>query len=294
MVEYLPRSAWTSAPRGGATLTARKLVGVSAHYPGDGNLIYRDLTRAQVADKLRAYRNYHVNVKKWSDIGYQVAGDQSGRIWDLRGITRVPAASASPANPDANLEYGAFLFVIGNSEMPTPALIAAFQHWRFNHWLKQWPNATDLDGHGYGNQVGRPDLAVPGARTACPGSRVHGLIANGVLLRRPGSGGGGTAPPAKPAVDLSKLREAARVDPPRTSDKARYPTGTRRVEGALVAEGLLDKRYRDPVGHFGSKTVEAYARWQRRLGYTGRDADGIPGRVSLTELGRRHGFRVVP
>lgn len=37
-----------------------------------------------------------------------------------------------------------------------------------------------------------------------------------------------------------------------------------------------------------------YAAWQTRLGYTGPDADGIPGEVSLTKLGARYGFRVVP
>jgi len=284
MTEYLPRSAWANSTwkRGGATLTAGggPLEGVSVHYPGDGNVTYRNLSRSQVRDLLRAYRNYHVNVKRWSDIGYQVAGDQSGRVWDLRGIDRVPAASASPANRDANLEHGAFLFVVGNSEAPTAALIEAFQEWRHTRWLKMWPKATKITPHGL----------VPGARTACPGSKIKGLAANGTLARRPG---GGTSPPTIPSVDLSKLREAARVDPPRTSDKARYPTGTKRVEAALVAEGLLNKRYRDPIGHFGTATVSAYAAWQRRLGYTGRDADGIPGRVSLTELGRRHGFRVV-
>lgn len=35
-----------------------------------------------------------------------------------------------------------------------------------------------------------------------------------------------------------------------------------------------------------------YRKWQQALGYTGKDADGIPGEASLTELGKRHGFVV--
>jgi hypothetical protein len=42
-------------------------------------------------------------------------------------------------------------------------------------------------------------------------------------------------------------------------------------------------------------TVQAYAAWQRSKaggGYTGKAADGIPGKASLTKLGARRGFTV--
>lgn len=93
----------------------------------------------------------------------------------------------------------------------------------------------------------------------------------------------------KPVVDLSQLVAAARTDPARKGTPVTYP-GTKTVEQALVKEGLLAKSLAD--GHFGSATVAAYARLQRRYGYTGRDADGIPGRTTLTRLGKAHGFTV--
>jgi peptidoglycan hydrolase-like protein with peptidoglycan-binding domain len=99
----------------------------------------------------------------------------------------------------------------------------------------------------------------------------------------------GTLPESRPTVDLSKLVAAARRDPPRAGTPVSY-SEARIVEQALAAEGLLDERYVD--GHFGTATVTAYARWQRRCGYAGRDADGIPGKTSLTKLGQRHGFTV--
>jgi hypothetical protein len=95
--------------------------------------------------------------------------------------------------------------------------------------------------------------------------------------------------PKAPTVSLSKLIAAARSNPPAKGTPVTY-AGVRTVEAALVDEGLLAKKYSD--GHFGTATVSAYAAWQRRLGYTGRDADGIPGKTSLTKLGAKHGFTV--
>lgn len=95
--------------------------------------------------------------------------------------------------------------------------------------------------------------------------------------------------PQKPVVSLSRLIAAARQDPPKAGTPVSY-SGTKVVEDALVREGLLAKGLAD--GHFGTATVSAYSAWQRRLGYRGRDADGIPGRDSLTRLGRKYGFDV--
>src|SRR5688500_348547 len=106
MTTYLPRSAWTDTARGGSALSGSKLIGCSVHYPASGLVTMADFTREQIAARLRGYRDFHVNTRGWSDIGYQVGIDGQGRVWDLRGIDRVPAASASDANPDANHEWG--------------------------------------------------------------------------------------------------------------------------------------------------------------------------------------------
>ena len=68
-------------------------------------------------------------------------------------------------------------------------------------------------------------------------------------------------------------------------------SNVRVIETALNKEGLLAKKYLD--GSFGTKTIEAYKKWQVRLGFTGEDADGIPGRESLKRLGGKYGFKVV-
>ena len=43
------------------------------------------------------------------------------------------------------------------------------------------------------------------------------------------------------------------------------------------------------TGYFGPMTRKKYADWQRKLGYEGKDANGVPGRTSLQKMG----FRVV-
>ncbi|MGW4950678.1 N-acetylmuramoyl-L-alanine amidase [Streptomyces parvulus] len=101
-------------------------------------------------------------------------------------------------------------------------------------------------------------------------------------------------PPKRPVVDLSELVMAARTNPRMSGTPVTY-AGARTVEAALVDEGLLASKRLD--GHFGSDTVAAYSRWQLRL-YPGAStkpggaADGIPGKESLVQLGRRHGFDV--
>lgn len=57
-----------------------------------------------------------------------------------------------------------------------------------------------------------------------------------------------------------------------------------------VTAGLLSAKWAD--GSYGTKTIAAYAAWQRHCGYTGRDADGIPGHTTLTALAKQAGFIV--
>lgn len=99
-------------------------------------------------------------------------------------------------------------------------------------------------------------------------------------------------PAAKLRVDLSNAVAAAKADPRARQGHQTHPADVRLIEAALKAEHLLAAEYASD-GSFGSKTVAAYAAWQRRCGYAGSDADGIPGKASLVRLGQRHGFTVV-
>ncbi len=61
------------------------------------------------------------------------------------------------------------------------------------------------------------------------------------------------------------------------------------VQDALHARGYLPDRIYVP-GTFDAQTQAAYSNWQKHLGYTGADADGIPGRRSLEAF---HLFNIV-
>lgn len=91
---------------------------------------------------------------------------------------------------------------------------------------------------------------------------------------------------ALPVVDMEMVLLAAQVDPPK-ADTGLTPGASSHViavERALNAKGLLSSGAVD--GHYGTSTVSAYAAWQRSLGYSGIDANGIPGPTSLTNLGQ--------
>jgi peptidoglycan hydrolase-like protein with peptidoglycan-binding domain len=96
----------------------------------------------------------------------------------------------------------------------------------------------------------------------------------------------GAAADTLPTVNMEATVKAAQIDPRRADDTVTQgaKASVLVVEQALQARHLLDASWVD--GYFGTRTVEAYAAYQRSLGYSGLDANGLPGRTSLTTLGQ--------
>lgn len=95
-----------------------------------------------------------------------------------------------------------------------------------------------------------------------------------------------TAAVALPDVNMEATVKAAQIDP-RRADSTLTPgakSSVLLVEQALAARHLLNAQWVD--GYFGTRTVTAYAAFQASLGYTGLDANGLPGKTSLTLLGQ--------
>jgi peptidoglycan hydrolase-like protein with peptidoglycan-binding domain len=88
------------------------------------------------------------------------------------------------------------------------------------------------------------------------------------------------------SVNMEAVVKAAQIDPrrPGTALTPGAKDSVLAVEKALDAKNLLAAKYVD--GHFGTQTVSAYAAFQRKLGYTGLDASGLPGKTSLEKLGK--------
>ena len=90
-------------------------------------------------------------------------------------------------------------------------------------------------------------------------------------------------PKALPNLHMAHLVVQAQVEPFR-GNKPALPgdAAVRRVQQALNAKGISTT----VDGWYGNGTTASYATWQRRLGYTGLDATGIPGPSSLAALGQ--------
>lgn len=91
---------------------------------------------------------------------------------------------------------------------------------------------------------------------------------------------------AATTVNMESVIKAAQWDPYKSSQSITPGAGddVKAGEQALADKNLLVKKYVD--GHFGTSAVTAYQKYQKSLGYTGLDASGLPGKSSLTELGK--------
>ncbi|MBP5883184.1 peptidoglycan recognition family protein [Streptomyces scabiei] len=237
--------------------------------------LWKDIRKAHLANPTENY----------SDVAYNYAACVHGYVLEGRGVGRRTGANG---NQTLNQGHYAVVGLIGSEGLvePTDELLGAIRD-AIEH----------LREHGAGDEVrGHRD----GYATSCPGGELYAWVKEGAP--RPESGGEEPPgpkpeePPAtgRPVVDLSELVKAAKADPPKKGTPVSY-AGVRVVEAALVAEGLLAKNLAD--GHFGTATVDAYSRWQLRIWpgastEPGGDADGTPGKTSLTKLGKRHNFDV--
>ncbi|OZM75231.1 peptidoglycan-binding protein [Amycolatopsis antarctica] len=95
-----------------------------------------------------------------------------------------------------------------------------------------------------------------------------------------------TAQAAPAEVNMEAVVKAAMWDPYKDDQSVTPGSGdsVEAVEKALAAKNMLDKKYVD--GHFGTTTVTAYQKYQRSLGHSGLAASGLPGKGSLTDLGK--------
>jgi putative peptidoglycan binding protein len=125
--------------------------------------------------------------------------------------------------------------------------------------------------------------------------RAVALIAGAAITSTLLAGSAAAAPqrelaPARPAINMERLLIAAQLD--------QYRPGNGKTRGAArsvrrVQRQLRRRGIRVAVdGNFGAQTMAGYAAWQRRLGYSGLGASGIPGETSLKRLAGRR-YRVI-
>ena len=201
-----------------------------------------------------------------------------------------PASSAPDPSPtpswDGSSFPGAGAFVIGQSH-PAVTLLGQrlVAHGYTGYQVGPGSTFTEVDKRGVREFQERQGWTGSGA-DGIPGPQTWDR-----LMADPSSPVPAPTPaPSVPVLALDHVIAAVALDSADSNptDRVNYgdPAGSRALEQALADLGY------DPGpidGSLGTSFKRAYARWQRRLGYSGADADGIPGRASLVELGNRTG-----
>ena len=203
MTTWLPRSAWTTHPKpSGLVAMPSRPKGIAVHWPGTTARIGHR-SQANMAARLEGYRRFHVNGRGWTDIAYQAAIDQDGRVWDLRGIEHQSAANGDQT---VNRRWLACLFLLGPGETPSDEMRQAFADFR-RKALAKYPTATSVVGH--------QDIRPHGG-TDCPGPITARLIHTGTLL---------TLSEENPMANISD-EDAAKIGKAVADAIMRYPIGT--------------------------------------------------------------------
>lgn len=160
MTTHYSRAEWGgAAPLDRYLLDRKDVEGVALHWPA----ISRPLGNVEACKRaLRSFQHYHMVDRGWSDIAYQIAVDQDGNSYGLRGLRYRSAANGDTAT---NLRFGAFLLLVATGEHPTPEMVATVRARCAAH-RRLFPASTRIVGH---DDI-RPEP------TACPGPLVGALI----------------------------------------------------------------------------------------------------------------------
>lgn len=160
-----PRSDWTRVPAADAhPIVPGSIEGAALHWNGPA------VPKSALKDPrsfLEGVRRYHTGVKRWSDIAYNVAVDQLGDEWELRGLDHYSGANGTTY---LNHRYLAVFFIIGEGQEPSPEMIAGGAR-AIARILKKYPRAGRLVGHG---QI------RPGG-TDCPGPFINEALRSGAF-----------------------------------------------------------------------------------------------------------------
>lgn len=261
------------------THTVSKKTSVSLHHNGGVHASHEDVLETWKSREASAHFDVDVNgaiaqyvkvdeiawgVGNWEGnvetISIEMADAVGAPLWEISDVTQVNA-----------LRLAAWLFVHVIGQRPSSSNFFPHQHW----------TSTDCPG---------PYVM---ARFASFLSVVQANYDDMTAIPKPVPSPI-PSPTPTPSISLSILRMCAREDPNKAQGQTTNSNQVIWVQRALVSEGLLsdsDKRW--GRGAFGSMTVAAYTAWQHRLGYTGSNADGIPGQTSLSKLGAKYGFHVI-
>jgi peptidoglycan hydrolase-like protein with peptidoglycan-binding domain len=239
----------------------------------DGRIWSRTTGWAPVAHRGDPHSTHiHVNLREDSQ-ATAVAAENDTRSWFGGGGTSTaffpsPARSSLTAKQTTRLQraliatgYSIPAGATGKYGAQTTAAVAAFQQ------AQGW-SGSQADGIAGPETLRRLGVTAPGSTSGGRGASAGARPATASKPRTPASSATPVAAP-KPGTNRS-------WDP----DNGRLVYD---LQNALIAKGYSIPA--GPTGYFGTRTKQAVAEFQESLGFSGDQADGIPGPLTLRRLG---------
>jgi peptidoglycan hydrolase-like protein with peptidoglycan-binding domain len=215
-------------------------------------------------------------------LGVAATGSSSGRGTTAVVTTRQPAATEkkAPSAPKPAATAGSWdpgngrlVYDLQNALIARGYSIPAGPTGHFGTRTKQAVKAFQKSLGFSGSQAD----GIPGATTL----RRLGITTTGSASSR-GTAEAVTKPKPKPAA----AKKAPSAPKPAATGRSWDPGNGRLVydlQNALIAQGYSIPA--GPTGYFGARTKQAVKEFQESLGFTGAQADGVPGPTTLRRLG---------
>lgn len=246
--------AWNGTP---ATVALSRRTEFFVHYDGG-----HPITRTGYAI-MRVIEAQHIG-QGWAGVGYNFVVDQAGNVYEGRGWGLQGAHC-----PDHNTSGIGVQIAIGGDQEPTAAALASCRA-LYEEACKKTGKKLAKKGH------------KDGFATACPGGRLYAWVKAGMPAGayQPAPAPGGSIPGGSGAV-VSRTQV--------TINSLTYGYGAKgdhvtKVGEALVAAGFGKHYTSGPGPVWTDADTLNYQTFQKSLGYSGADADGVPGETSLREL----------
>ncbi|MFF7358566.1 peptidoglycan-binding protein [Streptomyces filipinensis] len=186
-------------------------------------------------------------------------------------------------------------------EITVKAAVGSLPTLRYGHPYLVRLRTVDLAGNGLDLEDADAMMRLPGLSAPDPPlvfQRFEAVPAPAVVPRPPLAEGASTFRMVIRSSPGDQPPPAGPPGPPETGPRvslANVKPGLENDDVAVVQRALMALGHDlqgGADGKFLKHTTDAYAEEQRDQGLTGSDADGTPGCLSLTELGRKAGFTV--
>ncbi|MFD7976709.1 peptidoglycan-binding protein [Streptomyces sp. NPDC059071] len=255
-VSIISRSAWGAKPWDGSpnTVALSQRTEFFIHYDGANHISATGNAVPQAID-----RQHHA--QGWAGIGYNFVVDQNGAIYEGRGWTLQGAHC-----PNHNVSGLGVQIAIGGDQEPSAKALAAARA-LYDEACRKTGRKLAMKGH------------KDGFATLCPGGKLYawvqaGMPADGYEPAPGGGSSGSGSTVARYQVTINGLKYGYDA----------YGDHVTKVGKALVAKGYGKHYAEGPGPRWTDADTLAYADFQRSLGFSGKDADGVPGESSLIKL----------